>query len=53
MDLNGFKDINDTFGHAAGDKVLIETAKRLKEVARTDDAIARLGGDEFVVLARR
>lgn len=51
VDLDGFKEINDTFGHAAGDKVLIETAERLKEVARADDAIARLGGDEFVVLA--
>ena len=51
VDLDGFKEINDAFGHTAGDRVLIETAERLKEVARAGDAIARLGGDEFVVLA--
>ena len=50
MDLDGFKDINDSFGHHAGDLVLIEIAARLVEAAGPDNVVARLGGDEFAVL---
>lgn len=50
FDLNGFKQINDTMGHTAGDQVLIKIAERLKQKLRNSDTIARMGGDEFVVL---
>ena len=50
LDLDGFKPINDTYGHDAGDKVLVEVARRIKDTIREGDTIVRLGGDEFVVL---
>lgn len=50
LDLDKFKPINDQHGHEAGDKVLIEAARRMSESIRTEDTAARLGGDEFVLL---
>jgi len=52
MDLNGFKTINDTHGHAVGDELLKIVAKRFASVTRSQDVLARLGGDEFAILAR-
>jgi diguanylate cyclase (GGDEF)-like protein/PAS domain S-box-containing protein len=49
-DLDGFKHVNDTAGHASGDAVLIETAKRLRGAIREGDTVARVGGDEFVLI---
>ncbi len=50
LDLNGFKRVNDVYGHATGDDVLVQTGARLIKAVRGDDMVARLGGDEFAVL---
>lgn len=53
LDLNNFKRVNDAYGHASGDEVLVTVAKRLEQAVRKGDLIARLGGDEFAIVARQ
>lgn len=50
IDLDSFKDINDTMGHESGDLVLVESARRLQDLVRKEDTVARMGGDEFTVI---
>jgi diguanylate cyclase (GGDEF)-like protein len=50
LDLDGFKDVNDRFGHAAGDAVLVALADRLRNSVRVQDFVSRIGGDEFIIL---
>jgi diguanylate cyclase (GGDEF)-like protein len=50
IDLDHFKEINDSLGHSSGDTLLIETAKRMKKIIRRGDTLSRFGGDEFVLI---
>mgnify|MGYP006144498671 CR=1 FL=1 len=50
LDLDGFKSINDTFGHDTGDKLLIQTANRINQATRGYDIVSRIGGDEFIII---
>lgn len=50
IDLDGFKEVNDTYGHLVGDEALVEAAERIRSLIRESDMLARLGGDEFVIV---
>ena len=52
LDLDGFKAVNDSYGHASGDLLLVEVARRLRDIVRGEDVVARLAGDEFVLILR-
>ena len=52
LDVDDFKSVNDQYGHAGGDAVLVEIGRRLRQATRGDDLVARLGGDEFVIVAQ-
>jgi diguanylate cyclase len=50
IDIDNFKDINDTYGHSFGDDVLIHLTRKIKQTVRNSDTIARYGGDEFIAI---
>lgn len=52
LDMDGFKQINDTYGHAVGDRTLQQAATLLKSIFRADDILGRVGGDEYMVLMK-